>query len=119
MLRFLSLSLLLVGVFGGSVAARVEGNSSFERALYVGGYDVAVGDGLLCYAKTDTPNTFDLSRLCGFIQVGSQDNGGFGSGYSGGGSRGRSRGVCRYPGDIASDGSRCGGRSSSDKEGGN
>jgi len=115
MLRFLSLSLLLVGVFGGSVTAQVRSNSSFERALYAGGFDVAVGDGLLCYAKTDTPNTFDLSRLCGFIQVGSQDNGGFSSGYSGGGSRG----ICRYPSDIARDGSRCGGRASSDKEGGN
>jgi uncharacterized membrane protein YgcG len=85
---------------------------------------------LLCYVTTKTPTNFDLSRLCGFVGAPSSTSGGtsFGGGnYPSGGTSfggssyrngGASSGVCNSPSDIASDGSRCGGRASSEKRGG-
>jgi hypothetical protein len=66
-----------------------------------------------CYVQTGNARSFDLTRLCGFISspsaTSTDDN------YSGGGS---STGVCNVPSDRASDGSRCGGRAASRREGG-
>jgi hypothetical protein len=106
----------------------------FEEALYKGGYITTSSDSLICYAETNTPNTFDLTRLCGFVSTFSPSGGGYGvPGYSkspsGGGyygvpdysnspSGGSSSGRCNTADDIASDGSRCGGRASDRKPGG-
>jgi hypothetical protein len=77
---------------------------------------------LLCYVTTKTPTNFDLGRLCGFVAAPSPVSSNYSDGYSGGGSSypggGSSSGVCNYPDDIASDGSRCGGRAASERRGG-
>lgn len=114
-MRFLSL------VFGaafsiGCASAAVAQQSNFESALHQNRYPTASNESI-CYAKTDTPNTFDLSRLCGSVPLSvtapMSTGGGYRGSYGGG-----SSGVCNVPSDIARDGSRCGGRAASERPGG-
>lgn len=133
-MRFL---LLIFGVtstislagFASSVAA--QNQSSFEEALQTSNYPTARGNNFICYAETDTPNTFDLSRLCGSVpaplSVNSRSaplpvngvyNGADYSKPSASVERNTSSGVCNVPDDIARDGKRCGGRAASVRPGG-
>ncbi|MBH8564440.1 hypothetical protein I8748_20015 [Nostoc sp. CENA67] len=105
-------------IFAGSAVAQTSG--SFEQALYQSLYPVASNDSLICYAETNTPNTFDLTRLCGSVSTPPSSNSNYGGGasyntFSGGST---STGRCNTPNDIASDGSRCGGRAASERPGG-
>lgn len=116
-LRVISIVSLLSSVVIISPALAERGG--FEEALQYRNFPITEYDSSLCYAKTDSPKTFDLTRLCGFVGTPvSTDN----SVYSGGGGGsyggGVSSGKCNYSSDIASDGSRCGGRASSEKTGG-
>jgi hypothetical protein len=106
-----------VGVGGKSFAQSQPSmrGSSFEKVLRQS-FEVSQNS-TLCYAQTNTPRTFDLTRLCG--SVGVESNSGGVSSYSGGSNPSASpSGVCNVPSDTASDGSRCGGRAASEKKGG-
>lgn len=91
--------------------------TGMESALKYRNYPESKANGqtFVCYAETNTPKTFDLSRLCGFEASPLPS-------YSGGGSSRASSssgsGKCNVPSDRASDGSRCGGRAASVKKGG-
>ncbi|MEH2100914.1 MAG: hypothetical protein V7K76_14410 [Nostoc sp.] len=111
-------------------SASAQSQPGFEEALHKSNYPIGSNE-TLCYAKTDTPNTFDLSRLCGFVSAPmpvsnvstsynrlSGDSSHGGTGYTKFSTGGTSSGVCNFPSDIARDGSRCGGRAASERPGG-
>lgn len=91
--------------------------TGMESALEYRNYPESEANGqtFVCYAETNTPKTFDLSRLCGFeaSPLPSTTGGGGGIASSSSGS-----GKCNVPNDRASDGSRCGDRAASKRKGG-
>jgi hypothetical protein len=93
------------------------GKSNFEKVLRQSFPVSSHSTG--CYAQTNTPRKFDLTRLCGSVMAESNLSGAgdSASSYSGG-SNASSSGICNTPNDIASNGSRCGGRAASEKKGG-
>ncbi|QLE42208.1 hypothetical protein FD723_18485 [Nostoc sp. C052] len=134
-------SLLLVlsvasTIIGLANSATAQAQPGFEKALHNSNYPTASNEAL-CYAKTDTPSTFDLSRLCGLISAPTVNNGSasyrnFSTGgisspapvntssssYGSFSAGSTSSGVCNVPSDTARDGSRCGGRAASERRGG-
>ncbi|OUL25452.1 hypothetical protein BV378_15390 [Nostoc sp. RF31YmG] len=132
-LQFFSIvSIISIVGFANSVDAQIK--QSVEENIQVYEYPVIEPDvNLLCYVTTKTPTNFDLSRLCGFVSAPST-SGGNSRNYSSGSNSVKSNfggdsypsyptgvtpsKVCNVPSDIASDGSRCGGRAASEKQGG-
>lgn len=122
-LVFGATSTISIVMLAGSAVAQTQPN--FEQALYKSLYPTGSNNSFICYAETNTPNTFDLTRLCGFVSAPSSvstpssSNSSYGGAsynrFSGGGT---STGRCNTPNDIASDGSRCGGRAASERPGG-
>lgn len=126
-LVFGAASTVLIVTLASSAVAQTQ--PGFEQALYKSLYPTGSNDSFICYAETDTPNTFDLTRLCGSVSTPSSvsappsSNSSYGgasynrfSGGSGGGTS--TSGRCNTPNDTASDGSRCGGRAASERRGG-
>lgn len=112
----------LVGMGGESFAQsqpmHLSGaKSDFEKVLHqsfpVSSYSTG------CYAQTNTPRKFDLTRLCGAVTAESNlGSAGDGASSFSGSLNPRPSGTCNVASDIASDGSRCGGRAASEKKGG-
>lgn len=112
-------------------SASAQSQPGFDEALHKSNYPTGSNE-TLCYAKTDTPDTFDLSRLCGFVsapmpvsnvstsynRLSGDDSSQSHPGYTKFSTGGTSSGVCNIPSDIARDGSRCGGRAASERPGG-
>lgn len=131
-LVFGAASTVLIVTLAGSAVAQTQ--PGFEQALYKSLYPTVSNNSLICYAETNTPNTFDLTRLCGFVSTPSSvstspsvsappsSNSSYGGAsynrFSGGSGGGTSTGRCNTPNDTASDGSRCGGRAASERRGG-
>lgn len=114
-LKIFSVAALSLAVSYPAVAQNQPG---LEKALEYRNFPATEYDSPFCYANTDSPKTFDLTRLCGGIASPASFNGG---GTSGGGSNygaSTGSGKCNYSSDTASDGSRCGGRAASRKRGG-
>ena len=112
----------LIGISGKSFAQTQPthssaAKSSLEKVLRQS-FEVTRFNSL-CYAQTHTPKTFDLTRLCGAVTAESNPSGTSGGvSSSSSGSNPNPSGDCNTPDDIASDGSRCGGRAASEKKGG-
>lgn len=110
---------ILFAVQGAAIAAAP--GAGLNGSLVERGYPFVANPKLdppSCFAES-LGTTFDLSRICGYapsapvgIEGGSFVGGSGGSGGGGGG------GSCDVPSDIASNGSRCGGRAASEKSGG-
>ncbi|MEH2419714.1 MAG: hypothetical protein V7K48_01815 [Nostoc sp.] len=137
-LVFGATSTISIVMLAGSAVAQTQ--PGFEQALYKSLYPTVSNNSLICYAETNTPNTFDLTRLCGFVSTPSSvstspsvstpssvstspsSNSSYGGAsynrFSGGSGGGTSTGICNTPNDTASDGSRCGGRAASERRGG-
>ena len=91
--------------------------------------DVDAGD-LSCYMVSRSGNTLDLARLCGSVRsinYNGQVTGTGGAAITPRGLNGQNAqnrqsssngGICNTPDDIARDGSRCGGRAASERQGG-
>ncbi|MDZ8138850.1 MAG: hypothetical protein RM049_26700 [Nostoc sp. DedQUE04] len=118
-----------VTAFASSVLAQSQ--PGLEEALQGSNYPTGSNEAL-CYAKTDAPSTFDLSRLCGLIskpmlinntaitgasynRLPSDSSTYSGNSYRNFSSGSTSSGVCNVPSDIARDSSRCGGRAASER----
>lgn len=127
-LVFGATSTISIVILAGSAVAQTQ--PGFEQALYKSLYPTVSNNSLICYAETNTPNTFDLTRLCGFVSTPTpssvstspSSNNSYGGAsfnkFSGGSGGGTSTGKCNTPNDTASDGSRCGGRAASERRGG-
>ncbi|MHC5615458.1 MAG: hypothetical protein ACYTXA_31950 [Nostoc sp.] len=115
-----------ISLAGFASSATAQNQSSFEEALQRNNYPTAKGNSFICYAETNTPNTFDLSRLCGSVPAPLSVNSPSASvpapllvnSPSASVERNTSSGPCNVPDDIARDGSRCGGRAASVRPGG-
>ena len=124
-LVFGAISTISIVTLAGSAVAQTQ--PGFEQALK-SLYPTGSNNSLICYAETDTPNTFDLTRLCGSVSAPSSvstpssSNSSYGGAsynrFSSGSGGGTSTGRCNTPNDTASDGSRCGGRAASERRGG-
>lgn len=116
-MRSLLLIFSVAFTIGTTSSAFGQSQSDFEKALQQNRYPTASNEAI-CYAKTDAPSTFDLSRLCGSAVVPTSTSGGYsGSSYRYLSTGGTSNGVCNVPSDIARDGSRCGGRAANERLG--
>ncbi|MEH1844245.1 MAG: hypothetical protein V7L25_04340 [Nostoc sp.] len=66
-LVFGAASTVLIVTLASSAVAQTQ--PGFEQALYKSLYPTGSNDSFICYAETDTPNTFDLTRLCGSVST--------------------------------------------------
>lgn len=87
----------------GSSGSSSRGGSGRSRSDLNSDGSINIGDRFTGGGGLNTRNPFDGSS---------------GSGSNGGGSQTRGSGVCNYASDYAGDGSRCGGRASSQRPGG-